>query len=181
MATIDHISWAEVDTLSRQLAARIDEKFDTIVCILRGGATPGVIIANELEIDCLLGVKVQQQGQEIAVLNATASGDSAPYQGVKGRVLVPLNDFPLKDRRVLVVDDVLDSGESARLIMEELRKQGPRSLKLATLHIKSYSTFKSDYYCEVKTNWLFYPWMSSTELRKMHERLEQAEQTATTI
>lgn len=175
MATIDRVSWAEIERLSRQLASQIEEKFDTIVCLLRGGAIPGVIIANELGIDSVLGVKVQQKGQESAVLNTSSSTDSRPYQGLAGSILVPLNDFSLKGRRVLVVDDVLDSGESARLIMEEIKKQGPRIVKLATLHIKSYSSFKSDYYCEVKTNWLFYPWMSASELNQMHKLLESAE------
>jgi hypoxanthine phosphoribosyltransferase len=175
MATIDHISWSEIEVLSRRLASKITEKFDTIVCLLRGGAIPGVIIANELGIESVLGVKVQQRGQELAVLDSASATEAMPYQGLAGNILVPLNDFDLGGKNVLVVDDVLDSGESARLIMEEIKKQAPALVKLATLHIKSYSRFKSDYYCEVKTNWLFYPWMSSSELSQMHARLASAE------
>jgi len=174
MATIDHISWAEIDHLSRQLAAQIQEKFDTVICLLRGGAIPGVIIANELQIDHVLGVKIQQNGQVSAVLDTTASEESVPYQGLKGEIIIPLNDFSLKGRNVLVVDDVLDSGESARIILEKIREQEPALLKLATLHVKSYSKLKADYFGEVKTNWLFYPWMSAQELEEMHIRLEMA-------
>ena len=175
MAQIDHISWEEADRLSRELAAQIKEPFDVVVCILRGGAIPGVIIANELGIDCVLGVKVQQQGQETAVLDTSGPGGAVPYKGLAGQILVPLNDYPLAGKKVLVVDDVLDSGESARLIMDHVRDQHPALVQLATLHIKTYSTFVSDYYCEAKTNWLFYPWMSAAELESMHERLALAE------
>jgi hypothetical protein len=91
-----------------------------------------------------------------------------------------MNDLDLTDLKVLVVDDVLDSGESARLVMDDVRRRGAGNVQLATLHIKSYSRFKSDYYMEEKTNWLFYPWMSTVELEKMQARLTEAEQVTST-
>ena len=51
MATIDYCSWEDVNRLSRQLVAKIDEPFDAIVCLIRGVAIPGVILANKLNIN----------------------------------------------------------------------------------------------------------------------------------
>lgn len=180
MATIDCFSWKDVDRLSRQLAAKIDRSFDVIVCIMRGGAVIGVILANELNIDRVLSIKVAQNGQVTAVLPASSTGNMSPYQGRCGEVIVPMNDLDLTDLKVLVVDDVLDSGESARLVMDDVRRRGANSVRLATLHIKSYSRFKSDYYMEEKTNWLFYPWMSTAELEQMQARLTGAGQVTAT-
>ncbi|NMO15032.1 hypothetical protein HPC49_07280 [Pyxidicoccus fallax] len=166
MKQIDKYGWSEIDSLCRRLAATIREPFDAIVCILRGGAVPGAILANELGIDLMMGIKVVQRGQ------VTGAGQSqGSYRAEKGTVVVPMNDINLKGKRVLVVDDVLDSGESAQVVLDEVRSRGAAVVKLATLQVKTYSRFKPDYFIEVKTNWLFYPWMSERELREMEARL----------
>ena len=133
---------------------------------MRGGAVPGAILANELGIELMLGMKVIQHGQ----VSGVGKGDRA-YTAERGTVVVPLNDISLSGKRVLVVDDVLDSGESAQLVLNEVRKRDAAMVKLATMQIKTYSRFKADYYVEEKTNWLFYPWMSARELSSMRARL----------
>ena len=77
--------------------------------------------------------------------------------------------------RVLVVDDVLDSGESAKQVLDEVRARGASVVKMATLQIKSYSSFHPDYYVEERFNWLFYPWMSAAEYKSMQDRLARAQ------
>lgn len=169
MSQIDVYTWEEIDALSRRLAASIDEPFDVVVCILRGGAVPGVILANALGIETMMGIKVVQAGQVTGV----GQGEGA-YRAQRGTVVVPLNDLSLAGRRVLVVDDVLDSGESALLVMDEIRARGAAVVKLATLQVKSYSRFRPDFFVEEKTNWLFYPWMSPAELGDMRARMATA-------
>lgn len=166
MPLIDRYTWAEIDTLCHRLAAHIDEPFDALVAILRGGAVPGVILANALGIETMMGIKVVQQGQ----VSGAGKGEGA-YRAEKGVITVPLNDVNLTGKRVLVVDDVLDSGESAQVVLDEMRRRGAAVVRLATLQVKSYSRLRPDYYVEEKTNWLFYPWMSDRELRDMEARL----------
>lgn len=169
MPDIDRYSWQDVDDLCRRLASMINEPFDVLVCILRGGAVPGVILANELGIDVVAGVKVVQNGQ----VSGAGRGDGA-YAAEAGSVLVPLNAIALAGKRVLVVDDVLDSGESARLVLADVRERGAAVVKLATLQVKSYSQLKADYFVETTFNWIFYPWMSARELSAMEARLAAA-------
>lgn len=166
MREIDIYTWSDIDAICKKLAATIEGHFDIVVCILRGGAIPGVIIANELNIQEVLAIKVIQKGQ----VSGAGQGNGA-YEPDKGVILVPLNDTDLEGRRVLVVDDVLDSGESAKLVLEEVGKRKPAIVKLAVMQKKSYSKIEPDFYVEVKSNWLFYPWMSSRELEEMKERL----------
>ncbi|AMC34124.1 phosphoribosyltransferase [Janthinobacterium sp. B9-8] len=167
MKKIDHYSWETIDLLTRQLASSIKEPFDAMVCVLRGGAVPGAILANELGIDLMMGMKVVQNGQISGVNKAGMA-----YEAEKAVIRVPLNDVSLAGKRVLVVDDVLDSGETAALVVEEVRRRGAVVVKLATLQVKTYSRFKPDYFVEETCNWIFYPWMSMRELGEMEERLQ---------
>jgi uncharacterized protein len=170
MREIDIYNWTDIDDICHRLAAQIREPFDVIVCVLRGGAVPGVILANELGIERVIAMKVVQSGQA-----NVSPGTGAAYEAQKSAVLVPLNDVTLHGRRVLVVDDVLDSGESARVVLEEVYRRGAEVVKLAVMQKKSYSKIEPDYFVEVKTNWLFYPWMSSAELADMRRRLAECE------
>lgn len=167
MGEIDIYSWSEIDDICRRLAAMIDEPYDVIVCVMRGGAVPGVILANELGIEQVVALKVVQNGQI-----SGAGGGGGAYDAERGTVVVPINDVPLSGRRVLVVDDVLDSGESAKVVLAEVRRRGADVVRLAVMQKKSYSKIEPDYFVEVKTNWLFYPWMSDAELAEMRSRLE---------
>lgn len=166
MASIDIYSWDEVDALCQKLASSIDESFDALVCVLRGGAVPGAILANALKIDLVLGIKVVQGGQT----DSNGQGDGQ-YRAQDGEILVPLNDVSLRGLSVLVVDDVLDSGESIRVVVDEVRARGAAEAKVATMQVKTYSNMTPDYFVEVKQNWLFYPWMSERELEEMKAAL----------
>ena len=181
MSEIDCYSWEDIDALSRRLAQQIREsgrQFDVLVAILRGGAVPGTILANELDIEQMLGTKIVQDGQVSGVADAIvdhkAGREERAYAAQRGRIVVPLNDIALEGRRILVVDDVLDSGESARCVLDEISAHGAADVALATLQIKTYSSFRPDFFVETKTNWLFYPWMSAAELESMRERREAA-------
>lgn len=63
----------------------------------------------------------------------------ASYKGLKstGNVAMEL-DVPasLENRDVLVIDDILDTGNSYRHLLPLLQKQRPKSIKLATLLYK---------------------------------------------
>jgi uncharacterized protein len=166
MPDIDTYTWQEIDVICRQLAAQINEVFDVVVCVLRGGAIPGVILANYLDIDQVLAIKVMQRGQ----IRGAGLGNGA-YEADRGVVVVPLNSVDLEGKRVLVVDDVLDSGESMRVVLHEVARHKPAVVKLAVMQKKDYSAIEPDFYVEVKRNWLFYPWMSERELEQMKRAL----------
>lgn len=69
------------------------------------------------------------------------------YSGMQstGRVRCVLGFPPeVKGRDVLVVEDVVDSGLSMGRMLEELRKEGPRSVRVCTLFFKP-EAFRGDY------------------------------------
>lgn len=169
---IDCYDWADIDAQSRTLAAMIDGPVDVIVAVMRGGAVPATIIANELDVDHVLGTKIIQNGQTTGI---TADG-AAPYIGSRAEVLVPLNDVPLAGRHVLIVDDVLDSGETLRRVRDDVRGAGAASARIATLHTKTYAKMSPDFCVETRTNWVFYPWMAAWEFDSMRQNLARARQ-----
>jgi len=160
-ADIDILSWNEIDKLSRQLAAKIPSKPDVIVAVMRGGAVVSSILANELEVEEVASIKVVQ-------------GCQVPDQPMKSIILVPLNQWNFEDKNVLIVDDILDSGETLLKVREVMGKLKTKSLKVAVLHKKIYSRFEPDYYVEVRANWIFYPWMSRKELDEMRRIIASA-------
>jgi hypoxanthine phosphoribosyltransferase len=64
-------------------------------------------------------------------------------------------------KRVLLVDDVSDSGDTFDVAIRHIRERStPRELRTAVLHHKTVSRYEPDYYAHkiVKWRWLVYPW-----------------------
>jgi uncharacterized protein len=77
------------------------------------------------------------------------------------------SDFPritqeltmdLTGRRVLIVDDVADTGRSLMVAKDYLQRKGVKEIKIATIHYKPNSVFKPDYFVASTTAWIVYPW-----------------------
>jgi hypothetical protein len=142
-----HTSWEDVERLSEVLAQKIIESRyepDVIVAVSRGGFDPARILCDRLGVRRLASVQVEF------------------YSGVKDtaekpRIIYPLN-ANVKGQRVLVVDDVSDTGDSLMLVKEHVLAVNPSDLKVATLHIKPWTSFRPDYHASETEAWIVYPW-----------------------
>lgn len=69
-------------------------------------------------------------------------------------------DLPekVKGERILLFDDVADSGGSLEFVFKYLMKQKPRSITTATLLYKPWSTFLPDYYGAETDAWIHFPY-----------------------
>lgn len=82
------------------------------------------------------------------------------HRQAAARVRYPLS-APVAGRRVLLVDDVSDTGDTYRVALEHLTARGvPAQVLTAALHHKTVSTFEPDLYAArvVRWRWLIYPW-----------------------
>ena len=61
-------------------------------------------------------------------------------------------------KRVLVVDDVSDSGHSLRVVSRHLRRKGARDVRVCTLYFKPHSISIPNYYARKTTKWVIFPW-----------------------
>ena len=64
-------------------------------------------------------------------MSVSSYGSSTKSSGVV-KIIKDL-DEPLKDKEVIVVEDIVDSGRTLSYLLEILQSRGPKSLKLCTL------------------------------------------------
>jgi hypoxanthine phosphoribosyltransferase len=132
---------------------------EILVGISRGGLVPVRLLSD------LLGVK------EVAIIRIEfyksmkeTHGYPKITQGLQNEV---------KGKRVLLVDDVSDSGRSLLVAKEYLHLKGAAEVKVATLHYKPHSHFKPNYYLEETSQWIAYPW----ETHEIERELKELERT----
>ncbi len=63
----------------------------------------------------------------------TTSSYGASVQSSGNVVLLKDTDFDVRDRHVLLVEDILDTGKTLLFLRDKLAERGPRSLKIAAL------------------------------------------------
>jgi hypothetical protein len=66
--------------------------------------------------------------------------------------------YDIRGKRILVVDDVADTGKSLKEVTNYLSVEQPSGMKIATLHYKPQSIYKPDFYVQETTAWIIYPW-----------------------
>lgn len=155
-----HTSWEDVERLSEKLAQKIIESGfepDIVVAISRGGFDPARILCDQLGIRRLASVQVEF------------------YSGVqdtaeKPRIVYPLN-ADVRGKRVLLVDDVSDTGDSLMLAKEHVQAGSPGELKVATLHIKPWTRLRPDYHASETEAWIVYPWEPIESIRSIAAKL----------
>src|SRR5690349_16937564 len=139
------VSWDEFHRDARALAWRLSGAgpFQAIVAVTRGGLVPAAIVARELDIRvietvCVASYNHIDQG-ELRVLKAIAESVGGGAGG-KG---------------VLIVDDLVDTGKTAKLVREMLP-----SAHFATVYAKPMGRPIVDtFITEVSQDtWIFFPW-----------------------
>lgn len=143
------VSWHRIYQMSRLLAAEIRSRGfvpDIVVAIARGGFVPARILCDYLDISTLTSIQVTHY-------TAGASRKKC------ARLAAPLTT-DVRGLHVLIVDDVNDTGETLAVALEHISGFQPADVRVAVLHTKQVSTFRSDFYVGrvVKWRWLIYPW-----------------------
>ena len=144
----EQLSWAEFGEATRDLARSVAEDGyapDLILSIARGGLLVGAALGYALDVKNAWTMNVEF------------------YTGVDERLDVPMLLPPVPDlvdletARVLIADDVADTGETLRLVKEFcVSKVG--EARCAVLYEKSRSTIKSDYVWKRTDLWIDFPW-----------------------
>jgi hypoxanthine phosphoribosyltransferase len=141
--------------LCRRLARRIRDAGvapDLIVAIGRGGYVPGRILADLLGLMDLVGIRIEHY--------------RGARKGSQARIRQPLS-VDVSARRVLLVDDVSDTGDTFDLALGHLAANGtPASVHTAAMHHKVVSRVEPDFFAHkiVKWRWIIYPWAVTEDL-----------------
>jgi len=155
-------TWEKIYELLLNLADKILKdgfKPDVIVGISRGGWTPARIMSDLLENPELASVKA-----EFYLGVAETKGEPVITQPVSVSV---------RRKKVLVVDDVADTGKSLRLVRNHLREHGASKVKVATIYYKPWSIMVPDYYERETSSWIIFPWERKETVRNVFERYKR--------
>lgn len=143
------VSWHMISRLAHRLSHQIRAdgfQPDIVVAIARGGYVPARLLCDFLDIYDLTSIRI---------LHYAAGSRKIE----KPRLYMPLA-VDIRDRKVLLVDDVTDSGDTLQLAIDHVREHGPSEMKTAVLQHKQVSSMAPDYYAHkvITWRWLVYPW-----------------------
>lgn len=153
----ENLTWQGFGDACRQIAQQIADSGwmpDLIVAIARGGMLPAGAISYAL------GVKANGA---INVEFYTGVGKTM----AEPEILEPYMDISsLEGKRVLIVDDVADSGKTLKLIMDLISEKGLSmggdsakvDARSATIYLKPTSIIKPDYIFKQTDKWINFPW-----------------------
>lgn len=148
--------------MSRELANKIYTagfEPDIIIAIGRGGFVPARIVSDYLLFRDLTTIKIEHWGVA-ATLDKQAHirfGLSTDISGIK----------------VLVVDDITDTGDTLIEAVKYINEQGPAEVRTAVLQHKTCSSYVPDFFVHriVKWRWIIYPWAVFEDLSGFVERI----------
>jgi hypoxanthine phosphoribosyltransferase len=142
----DVVSWEALEELVHTLADRVRGEYDVMLAITRGGLVPAGILAYALGIRNIL-------------IAAVAYYDDDGRPGPEPLFLQFPADPLLVGRRVLIVDEVWDSGTTIHAVVERVRRAGGTPTT-AVLHYKperSTVPDEPDHHVVTTDRWVVYP------------------------
>jgi hypoxanthine phosphoribosyltransferase len=143
------LSWSSIVKDVKRLSGLIKDsgfKIDIAVAIARGGLIPARILSDYLSIRDLTAIKVEHWG-------------TAAMRTEKAVLKYPLN-ADIRDKNVLLVDDITDTGDTLRVSTEYLKSFEPRDIRTAVIIHKTCSATTPDYLVRKvqKWKWIIFPW-----------------------
>ena len=154
-----YVSWDEYHRLIERLALKVANSgwaCDQILCLARGGMRPGDVLSRIFD-------------KPLAIMST--SSYRAEAGTIQGRLdLAKYITLPKGELagRVLLVDDLADSGVTLRAVVERLRAMPAISeLRTAVIWVKGVSTYVPEYFVETlpTSPWIHQPFEEYDEMR----------------
>ena len=118
------LSEEQVDARIRELGKQISEDYAGktvhLICVLKGASIFMCELAKRITVPVTMDF-----------MSASSYGSSTESSGVV-RIVKDL-DEPLKDKDVLIIEDIIDSGRTLSYLMKVFKDRGPSSIKLCAL------------------------------------------------
>lgn len=164
---LEQLNWEDVMLLSSKVANAVKSsswKADAVVGISRGGIIPARIISDMLLVRdfYVYGVKY--------------------YTGINERDeirVVQKPDGNFKNKNVLIVDDIIDSGKTMIFVRDQLSSEAA-GVRTAALLKKPWSEFEPDFYASITDKWIVFPW-ETTETKAELEKRARGQRVRTSL
>ncbi len=142
----DAVTWDALADMVAELATKVRGEYDVMLAITRGGLVPAGMLAYRLGIRNILVAAVEYYDDE---------GKPGPHPTFLQFPADPL----LRGQRVLIVDEVWDSGTTIQAVTERVRQAGGEPTT-AVLHYKparSRVAGAPDHHVVTTDRWVVYP------------------------
>lgn len=110
----------KIQELGDQISRDYAGKEVHLICVLKGGAMFTCELAKRITVPVTMDF-----------MSVSSYGSGTESSGVV-KIVKDL-DEPLKDKNVLIVEDIIDSGRTLAYLIEILKQRGPRDIRLCTL------------------------------------------------
>lgn len=142
------LTWQDIENLVDRLVIKIPRKYDAILAITRGGLVPACLISEKMDFRNIMVAAIQFYTDLGKTLHEPVFLQFPP-------------DPFLYEQRILVVDDVWDSGRTVMAVKQRILQAGG-SPEVAVLHYKPESSHfpgqEPEFYAEATEAWIVYPW-----------------------
>jgi hypoxanthine phosphoribosyltransferase len=136
-----YVTWDQYHESIEKLARQVQEsnwQFNQLMCIARGGLRVGDVLSRIYDMP-------------LAILSTSSYTEKAGT--IRGELMIAEQMTMASGRlgdRVLLVDDLVDSGVTLEAVMRTLPQRYPQitALRTAVLWYKACSVFKPDYFIE---------------------------------
>ena len=155
-------TWEHIYELLLNLTSQIRKAGfnpDLIVGVARGGWPVARVISDLLENPEVANVKA-----DFYLGVAETKGEPTITQPVSA---------PVKGKKVLVVDDVADTGKSLALVRQHLREQGAADVKIATVYYKPWSIITPEWFERKTSHWIIFPWERKETIRRILDKAKK--------
>ncbi len=153
----DYIHELCIDLADEIRAAKYEP--DIIVAISRGGWIPGRLLSD------LLGKLV------VATIQVEHYVDV--YKTRKKPEITQPISIDVKGKKVLLVDDLADTGLSLKLVTDYLNNNGAKDVKICALYWKPWSLVVPDFYARETDAWICYPYEAYETISKLYAKMKK--------
>ena len=147
-----YVTWDQYHSLIEKLARQVHQsgwQFNQLICIARGGLRVGDVLSRIYDMP-------------LAILSTSSYTEKAGT--IRGELMIADQMTMASGRlgdRVLLVDDLVDSGVTLEAVTRTLPQRYPQvtALRTAVLWYKACSVFKPDYFVEYlpENPWIHQP------------------------
>lgn len=155
-------TWNQIYSMLLNLTEKVRKdgfKPDVIAGVSRGGWPPARVVSDLLGNPNLANVRAEF------------------YVGVaetkKEPMLTQKVSMEVKGKRVLIVDEIADTGKSLQLVKEHILEQGAAKVKIATIYYKPWSIVKPDFFERETSRWVVFPWEIKETIRKIVKKCKE--------
>ena len=128
---------------AKTLISQFDGQYDAILAVARGGLSLAHLLAKGLNIRTVYSVNIRSYEKEVQ----------------QSHVDIDTEFFLNSNERILIVEDIVDTGNSMIALQSELSRRYPDlRYDIAALFYKPSARIKPTYYVHEATQWIDFYW-----------------------